>query len=110
MSFSQAVFKRSTKEDHFLREGNSTRRFIKQFRQKHVVLRCATFFAVGFTIGALVEVFVCKTHLYEAVMVKKENRRHEMDEFVVDFRRNIEKWQRQDMLDAQRRRTGATSQ
>ncbi|CAG9567178.1 conserved hypothetical protein [Leishmania major strain Friedlin] len=54
-------------------------------------------FLVGFSLGLVLEVFACKTHLYESVMMKKDARRHEFDEFVVDFRQNVERWQREDM-------------
>jgi hypothetical protein len=65
-------------------------------------------FGIGFAIGAMLEVFVCKTHLYEAVMAKKEDRRHELDEFTVSMRTNMLKWQEEDQERARMKSRAAT--
>lgn len=84
--------------DPFLRDGTATSRFFKAYRtQLPFPARMFGVFLVGFTLGLVLEVFACKTHLYESVMMKKDARRHEFDEFVVDFRQNVERWQREDM-------------
>ena len=93
------VYTRSqTKRDPFLREGTATSRFFRAYRtQLPLPARMFGIFLLGFTLGMVIEVFACKTHLYESVMMKKDARRHEFDEFVVDFRQNVERWQREDM-------------
>lgn len=98
-SYSENIFKRAARrdEDPFFRDGTNARKALREFRQRPAIVRYAFIFALGFSVGALVEVFACKTHLYESVMSKKETRRHEFDEFVVDYRRNVEKWQQNDM-------------
>jgi hypothetical protein len=60
-------------------------------------LRVPALFVVGFLFGAVLEVFLCKSRLYETVMGNKSSRRVELDEFVVDFRKSIDGWQRVDM-------------
>lgn len=98
-SFSGNVFKRASRKDHdpFLRDGGSARRALTEFRKRPAVVRYSLVFCVGFLFGAIVEVFACKTRLYEAVMVNKDTRRHDLDEFVVDFRKNVERWQTEDI-------------
>jgi hypothetical protein len=87
-----------TRRDPFLREGTATSRFFRAYRTRLPFAgRMAGIFFLGFFLGLVIEVFACKTHLYESVMMKKDARRHEFDEFVVDFRQNVERWQRQDM-------------
>lgn len=84
--------------DVFLREGTATSRFFRAYRTRlPFPVRMLGIFALGFSVGMVLEVFACKTHLYESVMMKKDARRHEFDEFVVDFRQNVERWQREDM-------------
>jgi hypothetical protein len=98
-SYSENVFKRAARQDHdpFLRGQSNSRKSLHTFRQQHVIVRYGLVFTVGFVIGAVIEFFACKTHLYEAVMANKDVRRHQMDEFVVDLRRNMDKWQREDI-------------
>lgn len=98
-SYSEHVFKRASRKDHdpFLRDQSNARKSLHAFRQQHVVVRYSLVFLIGFTLGAVIEFFACKTHLYEAVMANKDSRRHQMDEFVVDFRKNVNRWQREDM-------------
>lgn len=84
--------------DVFLREGTATSRFFRAYRKElPFPARMFGIFLLGFSLGMVIEVFACKTHLYESVMMKKDARRHEFDEFVVDFRQNVERWQREDM-------------
>jgi hypothetical protein len=84
-------------DDPFHRNPTTSQRSIKMFRQQHVLVRYSLVFVVGFIAGSIIEFFACKTRLYESVMANKDSRRHQMDEFVVDFRRNMDKWQREDM-------------
>ncbi|GET85459.1 hypothetical protein, conserved [Leishmania tarentolae] len=84
--------------DPFLRDGTVSSRFFRAYRTTlPFPARMLGIFLVGFSLGLVLEVFACKTHLYESVMMKKDARRHEFDEFVVDFRQNVERWQREDM-------------
>ncbi|KAG5473374.1 hypothetical protein LSCM4_03437 [Leishmania orientalis] len=84
--------------DPFLRDGTATSRFLRAYRaQLPFPARMFGIFLIGFILGLVLEVFACKTHLYESVMMKKDARRHEFDEFVVDFRQRVERWQREDM-------------
>ncbi|KAG5512106.1 hypothetical protein JKF63_07571 [Porcisia hertigi] len=84
--------------DPFLRDGTTTSRLFRAYRtQLPFPVRLFGVFLVGFSLGLVLEVFACKTHLYESVMMKKDARRHEFDEFVLDFRHNVERWQREDM-------------
>ncbi|EPY31244.1 hypothetical protein STCU_03551 [Strigomonas culicis] len=85
------------KEDPFLRDGTRVSRAFKRYRTLPFPVRMSGIFLLGFSLGCFIEIFACKTHLYESVMSKKDARRHEFDEFVVDFRRNVERWQREDM-------------
>lgn len=98
-SYSENIFKRAARrdEDPFFRDGTNARKALREFRQRPAIVRYAFIFGLGFAVGAVVEVFACKTNLYETVMSKKDSRRHEFDEFVVDYRRNVEKWQQDDM-------------
>jgi hypothetical protein len=87
---------KAPKEDPFLRK--TTRpQFYLSFHSLPFVGRILVSFVIGFVVGAGLEVFICKTHLYETVMHKKTERRHEIDEFTVDFRANMLKWQEEDM-------------
>ncbi|CAD2212760.1 hypothetical protein AGDE_00399 [Angomonas deanei] len=88
---------RGPKRDPFLRDGTRASRVVKAFRQYPFPVRMFGIFLMGFTLGSIIEIFACKTHLYESVMSKKDVRRHEFDEFVVDFRKNVETWQQEDM-------------
>lgn len=84
--------------DPFLRDGTVSSRFFRAYRTRlPFPARMFGIFLVGFSLGLVLEVFACKTHLYESVMMKKDARRHEFDEFVVDFRQSVERWQREDM-------------
>ncbi|KPI82762.1 hypothetical protein ABL78_8226 [Leptomonas seymouri] len=86
------------RRDPFLREGTATSRFFRAYRTRlPFPARMFGVSLLGFTVGMVIEVFACRTHLYESVMMKKDARRHELDEFVVDFRQNVERWQREDM-------------
>lgn len=100
-TYSEGIFKRSMrKKDHddpFHRKPTTSQKTIKTFRQQHFVVKYSLVFIVGFLAGSIIEFFACKTKLYEAVMANKDSRRHQMDEFVVDFRKNVDKWQREDM-------------
>ncbi|TPP43987.1 hypothetical protein CGC20_37195 [Leishmania donovani] len=93
------VYRNASKtRDPFLRDGTVSSRFFRSYRtQLPFPARMFGIFLVGFSLGLVLEVFACKTHLYESVMMKKDARRHEFDEFVVDFRQNVERWQREDM-------------
>ncbi|KAG5487931.1 hypothetical protein LSCM1_08246 [Leishmania martiniquensis] len=85
-------------QDPFLRDGTATRRFFRAYRARlPFPARMFGIFLVGFALGLVLEVFACKTHLYESVMMKKDLRRHAFDEFVLDFRQSVERWQREDM-------------
>ncbi|KAK7197584.1 hypothetical protein NESM_000708600 [Novymonas esmeraldas] len=96
-----------TTRDPFLRDGTALRRFLRAYRTRlPFAARMFGIFAVGFAVGLVLEVFACKTHLYESVMMKKDSRRHEFDEFVVDLRQNVARWQREDV---QRRQTPTSS-
>lgn len=105
-SYSEGILRRSMRrkptDDPFLRSPTTTQRTLKTFRELPWVFRYSMVFMVGFIIGGVIEVFACKTHLYEAVMANKDTRRHKLDEFVVDFRRNVDKWQREDMKNQQK--------
>lgn len=83
-------------DDPFLRQGTAVSRFFKRYRMMPLPARMFGIFLMGFTLGLIIETFACKTHLYESVMSKKDTRRHDFDEFVVDFRQKVETWQRQD--------------
>lgn len=98
-SFSANVFRRAGRKDTdpFFRDGTGFQKAMHNFRKRPAFIRYPVVFGFGFLVGAVIEVFACKTKLYEAVMVKKDARRHELDEFVVDFRRNVERWQTEDM-------------
>ncbi|RNE98764.1 uncharacterized protein Tco025E_09172 [Trypanosoma conorhini] len=95
-----SVFARATRqtEDPFLRGGTASQRFLHRYRKYPFPVRMTGLFLVGFVLGGVIETFACKTHMYESVMAKKDMRRHDFDEFVDDFRENVERWQRQDML------------
>lgn len=95
----ERVYRNAPKtRDPFLRDGTVSSRFFRAYRtQLPFPARMFGIFLVGFSLGLVLEVFACKTHLYESVMMKKDARRHEFDEFVVDFRQNVERWQREDM-------------
>ncbi|KPA74910.1 putative mitochondrial hypothetical protein [Leptomonas pyrrhocoris] len=94
----QMYARSQTRRDPFLREGTATSRFFRAYRARlPFPVRMSGIFLLGFSLGLVIEVFACKTHLYESVMMKKDARRHEFDEFVVDFRQNVERWQREDM-------------
>ncbi|CAJ1985699.1 hypothetical protein conserved [Leishmania donovani] len=95
----ERVYRNASKtRDPFLRDGTVSSRFFRSYRtQLPFPARMFGIFLVGFSLGLVLEVFACKTHLYESVMMKKDARRHEFDEFVVDFRQNVERWQREDM-------------
>lgn len=98
-SFYNDILKRSAvpQSDLFLRQGTATSRFFRYYRtQLPFPARMCGVFLLGFSLGMVIEVFACKTHLYESVLSKKEARRHEFDEFVVDFRHRVEQWQRED--------------
>ncbi|SYZ62406.1 hypothetical_protein (plasmid) [Leishmania braziliensis MHOM/BR/75/M2904] len=83
--------------DPFLRDGTATSRFLRAYRTRlPFAARMFGIFLVGFSLGFVLEVFACKTHLYESVMMKKDARRHDFDEFVLDFRQSVERWQRED--------------
>ena len=60
-------------------------------------------FVVGFGFGGAMEVFMCKTRLYEAVMARKTGTRHSIDEFAVELRSNMVKWQEEDIKRAANR-------
>ena len=64
--------------------------------QKMVIAFCCSF-----AIMCPIEWFMCKTHLYDTIMMHKDSRRHEIDEFVVTFREDISKWQEEDMRRAE---------
>ncbi|ORC85019.1 uncharacterized protein TM35_000391930 [Trypanosoma theileri] len=100
MAYGDDVFARATrqKNDPFLRGGTASRRFLQKYRTFPYPVRMSGLFLVGFILGSIIETFACKTHMYESVMSKKDTRRHDFDEFVVDFRQNVERWQRQDMV------------
>jgi hypothetical protein len=88
------------KLDPFQRTNESkpfTFRMAGNLRTMRFPARMSIVFAVGFGFGTVIEVFACKTHLYEIVGMKKETRRHEIDEFVVKFRSDLEKWQEEDL-------------
>ncbi|KEG05353.1 hypothetical protein DQ04_23061000 [Trypanosoma grayi] len=91
MARTDGVFVRATrqKEDPFLRGGTASRRFLQRYRTYPYPVRMAGLFLVGFVLGSIIETFACKTHMYESVMAKKDMRRHDFDEFVVDFRQNV---------------------
>ncbi|EAN92611.1 hypothetical protein C3747_32g750c [Trypanosoma cruzi] len=95
-----SVFARATQQtrDTFLRGGTASQRFLQRYRKYPYPVRMAGLFLLGFALGGVIETFACKTHMYESVMAKKDMRRHEFDEFVADFRENMERWQRQDMM------------
>lgn len=59
--------------------------------------RMAIIYAGTFVIGFAVETFACKTGLYAAVTHKKTERRHQLDEVVLEFRQNLEKWTQEDI-------------
>jgi len=91
----------SSANDPFLRDGTATSRLFRAYRtQLPFPLRMLGIGLLGFTLGLVIEIFACKTHLYESVMMKKDARRHEFDEFVVDFREKVERWQQEDMSHA----------
>ncbi|ESL11738.1 hypothetical protein TRSC58_00505 [Trypanosoma rangeli SC58] len=94
------VFMRATqqREDPFLRGGTASQRFLQRYRKYPFPVRMTGLFLVGFMLGGVIETFACMTHMYESVMAKKDMRRHDFDEFVADFRDNVERWQRQDMM------------
>lgn len=71
-------------------------RAIKRLRLRPLWQQMAVIFTGSFCFGAVVEVFACKTHLYESVVHKKAQRRHEFDEFVADLRENVEEWTKED--------------
>lgn len=84
--------------DPFLRDGTATSRLFRAYRTRlPFPLRMLGIGVLGFVLGLIIEVFACKTHLYESVMMKKDTRRHDFDEFVVDFRDKVEYWQRKDI-------------
>ena len=60
--------------------------------------RCVILFAVGFAVGAVMQVFACKTKLYEIVAEKKGKRRLDLEEWVVEYRSQVEKWALEDKL------------
>lgn len=60
-----------------------------------------------FVVGFAVETFACKTGLYAAVTHKKTERRHELDEIVLEFRQNMEKWTAEDIRIAQMKEQAA---
>ena len=70
--------------------------FATKLRQKPFLLRMGFVYCGSFAFGAVIEYFACKTGLYETVASKKADRRLEIDEFVADFRTNLEKWQEED--------------
>ncbi|AAQ15671.1 hypothetical protein, conserved [Trypanosoma brucei gambiense DAL972] len=100
MSYVENVMARATKRkgDPFLRDGTRSLRFIRYYRTLPYPIRMSGIFALGFALGSIVEIFACKTHLYESVMANKDARRHDFDEFVVEFRENVENWQQQDAM------------
>ncbi len=67
-----------------------------KLRQRPFVIRMGVVYCGSFLFGAMVEYFACSTGLYETVASKKADRRLEIDEFVADFRQNMEKWQQED--------------
>eukprot|EP00744_Colponema_vietnamica_P017671 GILI01024860.1.p1 GENE.GILI01024860.1~~GILI01024860.1.p1 ORF type:complete len:162 (+),score=22.77 GILI01024860.1:32-487(+) len=83
-------------KDPFLRTPTKSRKFLKVFVSYPFPVRMGGIFVVGFAFGAIIEVFACKTMLYESVTKNKDRRRHEFDEFVVGFRKDMEKWQEED--------------
>lgn len=83
-------------KDPFLRKPTRSRQFVKKFTTYSFPVRMSGVFAVGFAFGAVIEVFACKTMLYESVSKNKDKRRHEFDNFVVEFRQNVDKWQEED--------------
>ena len=90
----------SRKLDPFQRTNESkpfSFRMAGNLRAMSFPFRMAIVFGIGCGFGTVIEVFACKTHLYEIVGMKKESRRHEIDEFVVKFRSDLEKWQDEDL-------------
>ena len=60
--------------------------------------KCVALFLVGFMVGAAMQIFTCKTRLYEVVAAKKQKRRHDLDEWVLEYREQVEKWAMEDKL------------
>ena len=89
------IFK-GTGEDPFLRKSTRPRTY-NAFQSLPLSGRLCVSFVIGFAVGAVLEVFICKTHLYEFVMARKTGTRHSLDEFAVEFRSNMLKWQQEDM-------------
>ncbi len=92
-------FFKSQKDDPFLR--NATTNGRGTLLSKPLSVRIAASFVVGLSFGVLLEIFMCETKLYEIVMLRKTDRRHEIDEFTVNFRANMLDWQNEDMKRAQ---------
>jgi hypothetical protein len=89
------LFKKST-DDAFLRNKLRTTRGAR-FLSLPLPARLFVTFLIGLGAGTGLEVFVCETQLYETVMFRKTERRHDFDDFTVDFRANMLKWQTEDM-------------
>ena len=110
-TFSEKVFSKWSRSqqdvrrsDPFQRTNESkpmTFRMAGNLRTMSFPARMSIVFGIGFGFGTVIEVFACKTHLYEIVGMKKELRRHEIDEFVVKFRSDMEKWQEEDLKRAE---------
>ncbi|KAG8346744.1 hypothetical protein ERJ75_001329700 [Trypanosoma vivax] len=98
MTSSDNVWQRATKpdKDPFLRNATAARRFLRSYRLLPYPVRMLGIVAIGFSLGSVVGLFAWQTGLFEAVIEKKDIRRHELDTFVVNFREDLLKWQQQD--------------
>ena len=70
--------------------------WMKKLRALPFTTRMSIIFACSFAIGFAIEVFACKTGLYQAVTHNKMQRRHQLDEIVVELRENIQRWTEED--------------
>ena len=54
-------------------------------------------FFVSMAIGGGMEMFCIRTGLYNPVVANKAQRRYDLDEFVVKFRKDVQTWTEEDM-------------
>lgn len=82
----------------------SQKSFVTKIKSLPPWARYLFMFSVSFCVGASMEAFSIKTGLYESIVANKTNRRHDLDEFVADFRADLEKWQAEDMKIAEEKK------
>jgi hypothetical protein len=78
------------------RDYHQNRSLMAKLRRQPMAMRMAIIFAGAAAFGFTIEAFACQTRLYESVAQKKAERRHELDEFVSEFREKLQGWQEED--------------